>query len=151
MLAGDEPARDGELPDAPFRQSGKLRRLGDRYPVRRFHGGWDPSASGGAQVAEQVTERGRRRGAPVAPLLGLHPVKNREENPGAQLGCYQDASRFLLHDGRMVVVLLLNLPGRHRALVDAETAALMVRFGHAKILDDPRPKTPMREARRPRR
>jgi hypothetical protein len=50
----------------------------------------------------------------------------------------------------MVVVLLLNLPGRHRALVDPETAALMVAFGHAKLLEDDRPRDPMREAR-PRR
>jgi hypothetical protein len=53
-------------------------------------------------------------------------------------------------DVLMVVVLLLNLPGRHRALVDPETAALMVAFGHAKLLEDDRPREPMREAR-PRR
>jgi hypothetical protein len=50
----------------------------------------------------------------------------------------------------MVCVLLLNLPGRRRALVDPETARLMVQFGHARLLEDDRPKTPMREAR-PRR
>jgi hypothetical protein len=37
----------------------------------------------------------------------------------------------------MVCVLLLNLPGRRRALVDAETAELMVQFGHAKRLEAP--------------
>lgn len=47
----------------------------------------------------------------------------------------------------MVLVLMLNLPGRHRALVSPETAALMAQFGHAKLLEDDRPKTPMREAK----
>jgi hypothetical protein len=37
----------------------------------------------------------------------------------------------------MVCVLLLNLPGRRRALVDPETAELMVQFGHAKRLEAP--------------
>jgi hypothetical protein len=56
------------------------------------------------------------------------------------------------HDGAMVVVLLLNLPGRHTALVSRETAALMAEFGHAKLLEDDRqPRQPVREARRQRR
>lgn len=50
----------------------------------------------------------------------------------------------------MVCVLLLNLPGRHRALVSPATAALMVEFGHAKLLEDDRPATPLNEAK-PRR
>jgi hypothetical protein len=37
----------------------------------------------------------------------------------------------------MVCVLLLNLPGRRRALVDPETAELMVQFGQAKRLEPP--------------
>jgi hypothetical protein len=53
-------------------------------------------------------------------------------------------------DVGMVLVLMLNLPGRHRALVSPETAQLMVAFGHAKLLEDDRPRAPMREAR-PRR
>lgn len=51
----------------------------------------------------------------------------------------------------MVAVLLLNLPGRHRALVSPETAALMVQFGHAKLLEDDRLAQPMRQARPARR
>ena len=51
----------------------------------------------------------------------------------------------------MVCVLLLNLPGRHKALVSPETAALMVEFRIAKLLEDDRPREPMREARQQRR
>jgi hypothetical protein len=56
------------------------------------------------------------------------------------------------HHGRMVLVLLLDLPGRHRALVSAETADLLVRMGRAKRLDRPAgDRQAMREARPPRR
>jgi hypothetical protein len=53
----------------------------------------------------------------------------------------------------MVVVKLLNLPGDRRALVDAETADLMVRLGHAKRLDrlPGERRQPVRDARPPRR
>lgn len=39
--------------------------------------------------------------------------------------------------GGMVCVLLINLPGRRRALVDPETAEMMIAFGHAKRLEEP--------------
>lgn len=42
----------------------------------------------------------------------------------------------------MVLVLMLNLPGRQRALVSPETARMMVEFGHAKLLEDDREQQP---------
>lgn len=47
----------------------------------------------------------------------------------------------------MVVVLFTGLPGRHRGLVDEETADLLVQFNLAVRLDDDREREPMQPAR----
>jgi hypothetical protein len=52
----------------------------------------------------------------------------------------------------MILVELLCVPGRgNRALVSRETADMLVKLNHARLLEDDRPKSPVREASRQRR